>query len=135
MSARVVKMNNDLVKVNIFQLEVGVLLKEDNKDYNSYNEVFGGLHSYFNENNIYFLNETKAKEYGENYVKNGVDRTYYILSKLEQKELPTSELEGIEEYGDSNYLNSYYKEDCIINSEVKIVDKHIFDFTKKTKLM
>lgn len=128
-------MNDDLVKVDIFQLEVGVLLKEDNKDYNAYNEVFGGLHSYFNENNIYFLDETKAKEYGKNYVKNGVDRTYYILSKLEQEEVPTSELKGIEDYGDSNYLNAYYGEDCVIASEVKVEGKHMFDFTKKMKLM
>ena len=68
--------------IKLFKVEVGVLLKKDNQDYESYSQVYDKQHGYYNENVVFFRNKKNAKEYLKNYVFFGVVGTYGILSEL-----------------------------------------------------
>ena len=67
---------------NVYKVEVGVLLDKDNDEYDCYNNVYDKKNSYYNENEVLCLDYNKALEYTKNYVDNGVNGTYAIISKL-----------------------------------------------------
>ena len=68
--------------IKLYKVEVGILLKKDNHDYESYSQVYDKQHGYYDENVVFFRNKKNAKEYLKNYVFFGVVGTYGILSEL-----------------------------------------------------
>ena len=68
--------------IKLYKVEVGVLLKKDNNDYETYSQAYDKQHGYYDENVIFFRNKKNAKEYIKNYVFFGVVGTYGILSEL-----------------------------------------------------
>lgn len=93
--------------IKLYKVEVGVLLKKDHPDYESYSQAYDKQHGYYDENVAFFRNKKNAKEYLKNYVFFGVVGTYGILSELvyNQDEIGyTNEdtkriLKNIDEYG------------------------------------
>lgn len=72
-----------MIKGILKQLEVGILLTDkSNKEYDFYSKVYGGKYGFYNENNIAYreADVKEAIEYAKEYVKNGVDMTYAILT-------------------------------------------------------
>lgn len=67
---------------DIYKVEVGVLLDKDNSEYNDYNDFYDRRNSYYEENSVLFLDYNRAVEYAKDYVKNGVNGTYSIISKI-----------------------------------------------------
>ena len=70
------------LKFNVYKVEVGVLLDKDNDEYDFY-LYYDKKHSYYEENSVLFLDYNIALEYAKQYVDNGVNGTYSIISKLE----------------------------------------------------
>lgn len=68
--------------IKLYKVELGVLLKKDNHDYESYSQVYDKQHGYYDENVVFFRNKKNAKEYLKNNVFFGVVGTYGILSEL-----------------------------------------------------
>lgn len=85
---------------DVYKVEVGVLLDKNNTEYKYYNDVYDKKNSYFEENTALFLDYNKAKEYAKNYVNDGVDGTYSIISRLHYNS------EDI--YGSGNDKTIYY---------------------------
>lgn len=68
--------------MEIYQVEVGVLLDETDEEFESYNGVFDNKWGYYNENLWFCYDLDDAKESALNYAKNGVEKTYAIISKI-----------------------------------------------------
>lgn len=68
--------------IKLYKVEVGVLLKKDHPDYESYSQAYDKQHGYYDENVVFFRNKKNAKEYLKNYVFFGVVGTYGILTEL-----------------------------------------------------
>ena len=93
--------------IKLYKVEVGVLLKKEHPDYESYSQVYDEQHAYYDENVVFFRNKKNAKEYLKNYVFFGVVGTYGILSELvyDQDEIGYNDedtqqiLKGIDECG------------------------------------
>jgi len=68
--------------IKLYKVEVGVLLKKDHPDYESYAVAYDKKNAYYNENEIFFLDKKTAKEYLKNYVFFEVVGTYGILTEL-----------------------------------------------------
>lgn len=66
----------------IYQYEVGVLLDKDDEEYEDYCDVWDKKYGYYNEDWGIELNLEQAKKYIQDYVQNGVDRTYGIISEI-----------------------------------------------------
>jgi hypothetical protein len=75
--------------IKLYKVEVGVLLKKDHPDYESYAVAYDKKNAYYNENEIFFLNKKTAKAYLKNYVFFGVVGTYGVLAELvyDQKQI------------------------------------------------
>ena len=90
------------MKSEFKMLEVGVLLTENDAEYDSYNFVYGGEYGYFNENNIIYKAEdvNTAIGFARKYVSEGVNMTYAILTNqgifdYEEEEFDDGNLELI----------------------------------------
>jgi hypothetical protein len=68
--------------INIYKVEVGVLLRKDNDEYDSYAGVYDKQHAYYDEGVAFFTNKRAAMRSLKNYVKRGVLNTYGVLSRL-----------------------------------------------------
>lgn len=122
---------------DIYKVEVGVLLDKDNDEYDFY-LYYDKKHSYYEENSVLFLDYNIALEYAKQYVDNGVNGTYSIISKLEYDSRDIygngEELED-EEMGyvmnDINYiLGGGYVEDIGIFNGVYELDNVIYSLYK-----
>ena len=125
------------LKFNVYKVEVGVLLDKDNEEYDFY-LYYDKKHSYYEENSVLFLDYNIALEYAKQYVDNGVNGTYSIISKLEYDSRDIygngEELED-EEMGyvmnDINYiLGGGYVEDIGIFNGVYELDNVIYSLYK-----
>lgn len=76
------KWDYNRIVLNVYKVEVGVFLDKDNDEYEEYKNVYDKKHSYYEENSVLFLDYNKAVDYAKNYVDNGVNGTYAIISKL-----------------------------------------------------
>ena len=83
----------------VYQYEVGILLDEDDDEYDSYNEVWDKQHGFYNEDWGVELDLESAKEYVQSYVNDGVVNTYAIISEIIVSD---EELEDIKENIDEN---------------------------------
>lgn len=66
----------------IYQIEVGIILTPDYEEYNSYNNVYNKDYSYYNENIWFCSSKKEAIKTAKEYVKNGVENTYAIISDV-----------------------------------------------------
>lgn len=73
------------LKFPLYKVEVGVLWNEDEKmeDYDCYNKVYDKRYGYFDENVAFELDYSQALNYAKQYVENGVNGTYAIISKID----------------------------------------------------
>ena len=78
------KINYDYssIKCFLYKVEVGVLLREGEGEYDCYNGVYDRKYGYYDENVAFFLDYDGALNYVKNYVDDGVNGTYGIISKL-----------------------------------------------------
>ena len=123
-------------EINVFRVELGVLLLPTHKDYNSYNQVYGGKNAYYDENNVLFLTKEDAIAYAKQYVNNGVVNTYAIVVD----EIIHSDVEGLEEierigWNDSIDMDEFtFDGTNVVFSLVGTEDKEIENFIDKTIL-
>ena len=125
------------LKFNVYKVEVGVLLDKDNSEYDLY-LYYDKKHSYYEENSVLFLDYNMAVEYAKNYVDNGVNGTYSIISKLEYdskeiytkgKELEDEEMDYV--MNDINYiLGGGYVEDIGMFNGLYSIDNVIYSLYK-----
>jgi hypothetical protein len=66
-------------EVNVFRVELGVLLPKMHKEYNDYNQVYGGKNAYYDENEVLFMTKEDAISYAKYKVATGVKNTYAIV--------------------------------------------------------
>lgn len=119
--------------MKVYQVEVGVLLNENNEDYESYNIVYDKKYGYYNENIWFCKTLEKAKESALEYVKNGVEKTYGVISEIDiDNENVYISLNGNIIDKDSGYdLDSEfcdYSLDLVVKSYAKMEKEIIEDF-------
>lgn len=67
-----------------YLIDVGVLLTEDNELYDEiYASVYDERYGYFDEGQFYVATQEEGIQYVQDYVKNGVNNTYGIVSKTQ----------------------------------------------------
>lgn len=93
----------------LYLVEVGVLIAKGEPNFEDYSTVYDRKYGYYDENQLYAAELSKAKEYVNDYVKDGVDNTYGVITKsngfrsnLTDKEIAEMPVEG-EEYADVEY--------------------------------
>ena len=107
--------------MKVYLVEVGVLLNKDDKEFDYYSTAYDEKHGYYDENQFYQIDYGEALQYVQDYVKNGVNNIYGIISETEldgeftQKELDNDVcVEGeFYEVGDVKYSL------CKINNDIK----------------
>lgn len=69
------------MKQTLYFVEVGVLLDHTDKEYEYYkiNGFHDTIFGFYDENKLTFLTLKEAKEYADNYIKDGVNKTYAII--------------------------------------------------------
>lgn len=63
-----------------YLVDVGVLLLPSDKEFESYNTVYNKKYGFYDEGQCYFKEENEAINYAKQYVNDGVDMTYGIVS-------------------------------------------------------
>jgi len=92
---------------NVYKVEVGVLLDKDNEDYDCYSNVYDKENAYYDENVIFELDYDKSLDYAKQYVENGVNGTYAIISKINCDNIDGSHIEEyIELFGGEELYNT-----------------------------
>lgn len=66
-------------EINVFRVELGVLLPKMHEEYNDYNQVYGGKNAYYDENEVLFMTKEDAICYAKYKVATGVKNTYAIV--------------------------------------------------------
>ena len=103
------------MKTNAILLDVGVLLTELDDEFNSYNGVYDHEYGYYDEDQIAYKGEDliEAIKYAREYVANGVDMTYAVITN-----------QGIvnydEPWDDGNIEGFTYNHEDVIFSVAKI---------------
>ena len=64
----------------VYLIEVGVLLAKDDPEYDFYSKVYDKKHAFYDENQYYVDTLNQAKHDAKEYVEQGVDNTYAIIS-------------------------------------------------------
>ena len=69
-------------KGSIYCLDIGILLSSDEAEYEAYNSVYDKKYGYYDENQIAYREQDlqKAIDYAKEYVNDGVDMTYAIIT-------------------------------------------------------
>ena len=66
----------------VYYIECGVLLDKDNGDYDWYSNAFDKKHAFYDEYVDFTEDLEIAKKYCNDYIKNGVNGTYGIVSQV-----------------------------------------------------
>lgn len=123
-------------EVNVFRVELGVLLPQTHKEYNDYSQVYGSKNAYYNENDVLFMAKEDAICYAKHYVENGVKNTYAIVVD----EIIHSDVDGIEEircvgWNDSIDMDEFtFDGTNVVFSLVKTENEQIENFLNQTIL-
>lgn len=64
-----------------YLVDVGVLLSDNNKDFEAYSNVYDKQYGYFDENQYYVKDIADALKQAKEYVNKGVDLTYAVVSE------------------------------------------------------
>lgn len=123
-------------EVNVFRVELGVLIPKTHKEYNDYSQVYGGKNAYYDENEVLFMTKEDAICYAKYKVATGVTNTYAIVVD----EIIHSDVEGIEEirgigWNDSIDMDEFtFDGTNVVFSLVKTENEQIENFLNKTIL-
>ena len=85
----------------VYQYEVGILLDKDDEEYEAYACVWDKKYGYYDEDWGIELSLEEAKKYVQEYVEDGVNTTYGIVSEIEVSD------EEYEEYEENIKENGY----------------------------
>ena len=118
----------------VYQVEVGVLLNKDDEEFWSYNNAFDKQWGYYDENIWFTTSKQLAKKSALQYVKNGVQNTYAIISEVGELS------EGMFIYNgnivdknhcdyDSEFMSEYLED--TIESYAKLNNKLVKNFLQK----
>ena len=108
------------MKINVIGLDVGVLLTKDNEEFDYYSQVYDHEYGYYDEYQRAYKEKDLAKaiKYAREYVAEGVDMTYAVITNQGQfnyaNKFDEDDIEGF----------TYLPEDVIfsvakINGEIK----------------
>ena len=128
-----IKMDNIINdKYEAYQFEVGVLLDKDDPEYECYNEVWDYKNGYYNENWGFTKKYDEALEFIDNYVKNGNNNTYGIISFIKVTEEEFNSIYN----GSSEIIDMDYDLGNVICSKYKNKDNEIIEnfIDKNTKI-
>lgn len=64
----------------LYLVDVGVLLSLEDADAEAYSNVYDRKYGYYDENQYYVIDKEQAIKEVREYVKNGVERTYGVVS-------------------------------------------------------
>lgn len=123
-------------EVNVFRVELGVLLPKMHKEYNDYNQVYGGKNAYYDENEVLFMTKEDAISYAKYKVATGVKNTYAIVVD----EIINTDNEVLEEIKMSGWSFDIDMDDFtfdgtnVVFSLVKTEKEQIENFLNKTIL-
>ena len=123
-------------EVNVFRVELGVLLPKTHKEYNDYNQVYGGKNAYYDENEVLFMTKEDAICYAKYKVATGVKNTYAIVVD----EIINTNNEVVEEIKMSGWSFDIDMDEFtfdgtnVVFSLVKTENKQIENFLNKTIL-
>jgi hypothetical protein len=123
-------------EVNVFRVELGVLLPKTHKEYNDYNQVYGGKNAYYDENEVLFMTKEDAICYAKYKVATGVKNTYAIVVD----EIINTNNEVVEEIKISGWSFDIDMDDFtfdgtnVVFSLVKTENEQIENFLNKTIL-
>lgn len=102
-----------------YLVDVGILLSDDDKEYDNYAIVYDKCHGYYDENQFYTRTKEEAIEYVKDYIKRGVDEinAYGVVSE-------TNIIDDYDFENDDIGEKSYHPADVVyslakINSEIK----------------
>ena len=65
----------------VFLLDCGVLLDENDAEFENYNMVYDKKHGYYDEEQSYIASKGDAIAYAQQYVTDGGDGTYAVVSE------------------------------------------------------
>lgn len=123
-------------EVNVFRVELGVLLPKMHKEYNDYSQVYGGKNAYYDENEVLFMTKEDAISYAKYKVATGVKNTYAIVVD----EIINTDNEVVEEIKMSGWSFDIDMDEFtfdgtnVVFSLVKTENKQIENFLNKTIL-
>lgn len=123
-------------EVNVFRVELGVLLPKMHKEYNDYNQVYGGKNAYYDDNEVLFMTKEDAISYAKYKVATGVKNTYAIVVD----EIINTNNEVVEEIKMSGWSFDIDMDDFtfdgtnVVFSLVKTENEQIENFLNKTIL-
>ena len=95
-----------------YLVDVGILLSENDDEFESYAIVYDKKYGYYDEHQFYRLTKEAAFDYVKAYVEGGVDNTYGIIS---QATLPD----------DFDFLD-----DCIFGPEKYLLEDVVYSVAK-----
>ena len=102
-----------------YLVDVGILLSDDDKEYDNYAIVYDKCHGYYDENQFYTKTKEEAIEYVKDYIKRGVDEinAYGVVSEtniIDDYDFENDDI-GEESYHPADIVYSLAK----INGEIK----------------
>lgn len=112
-----------------YLLELGVLLSPTDDEYNAYANVYDKQHGFYDESQEYKTNLQEAIQEAQDYVKEGVENTYAVLSQtcihdtLSNEEIENTLVEN-ETYELEDVLFSLQKKEGNIMPLFDTIDNH-----------
>lgn len=116
----------------VYLVEVGVLMKDKSEEsYDFYANAYDKKYGYYDEEQMYVVNKDEAIEYVRQYVEDGVDNTYGVVSTTELDAACFDEdgelLEDVtvedESYAPENIVLSIVKEGTTLKENFICTDK------------
>ena len=92
------------MKIQIYMVEVGVVLEPDNDEYEHYKYIEGFDYSLYDENLLYFTDKDKAIKYAKDYIDDGVIGTYGLVTDHGIPNLSEEQIKEIEESNSADDL-------------------------------
>ena len=113
--------------MTVYILDIGILIPLDDSGAESYSHMYDNKYGYYDECQQYCTSLEDVVEAGRNYVTNGVENTYVVIS------VSTNTFEGmnIPEIEESPVENEHFHLADVKYSFAKINNKVVKDFIKK----
>lgn len=109
-------------------VEAGILLEPGDREYETYNIVYGGKHAYYDELMDYYPTQEEAENFVKWYVNDGVNKTFGVITEqfVEDDFFETYDPD------DLGFSDIDFSEQAVISSRVKLNGTIIENFTSKT---
>lgn len=114
------------MKCFLISCDVGILLTKEDKEFDFYSCVYDHKYGYYDENQIVYKKEStnEAIEYAKQYVNDGVDMTYAVITDQGQHHRD-------EPFDDGDITNFTYNSEDVIYSIAKIDGEIVENFVQK----